>query len=165
MLHTYYMFCTMFLLSCSIENRNMGKKFCFQHFDLQFSEAGPVNGAVPHSSLQQPSDGNRDTEKGKENEDDTTEVSRLLGSKQIHTHRCLKCGRQVSKESVMLLCNLVYPDIKEGMKLTFFMKAVLHHFSTPHSQLSCFLFIRCPVSFWTCFSTKFMPRTSDTSMV
>ncbi|XP_026294129.1 PAN2-PAN3 deadenylation complex catalytic subunit PAN2 isoform X1 [Frankliniella occidentalis] len=77
-----------------------------------------TNGATPlqpSSAHDAPFDVTRD----KENEDDTTEISRLLGSKQVHTHRCLKCGRQVSKESVMLLCNLVYPEAKEGVQYTF----------------------------------------------
>ncbi|XP_033339230.2 PAN2-PAN3 deadenylation complex catalytic subunit PAN2 isoform X1 [Megalopta genalis] len=43
--------------------------------------------------------------------DDKTEIRRLLGSKQIHTYRCIKCTREATKHSIMLLCNLFYPDL------------------------------------------------------
>lgn len=85
----------------------------------QPSDAASLNGSITHQSAPEASDSVPGDSRERNNDDDTTEISRLLGSKQIHTHRCLKCGRQVSKESVMLLCNLVYPEAKEGVQHTF----------------------------------------------
>lgn len=86
-----------------------------------FTDASLPNGSIPSQPMPPSMDDLAEATKRKEKEDDTTEISRLLGSKQIHTHRCLKCGRQVSKESVMLLCNLVYPEIKDGRKYGYFL--------------------------------------------
>lgn len=106
--------CSLYI-SVSVALFHMHVHLLFQSSSfLTFSDATPANGIIPGHLLPQASSNVSTDQKEKESEDDTTEISRLLGSKQIHTHRCLKCGRQVSKESVMLLCNLVYPEAKEG---------------------------------------------------
>ncbi|KZC14159.1 PAB-dependent poly(A)-specific ribonuclease subunit 2 [Dufourea novaeangliae] len=45
--------------------------------------------------------------------DEETEISRLFGSEQTHMHCCLKCGQEATKHSIMLLCNLVYPELTD----------------------------------------------------
>lgn len=58
----------------------------------------------------QPSTDAKETAKGAESAD----ISNLFGSKQLHSHRCLKCGHEVSRESSLLVCNLIYPEQIEG---------------------------------------------------
>ncbi|XP_044014087.1 PAN2-PAN3 deadenylation complex catalytic subunit PAN2-like [Aphidius gifuensis] len=45
-------------------------------------------------------------------EEDETEISRLFGAEQVAIYRCLKCARQISRESTVLLSDLIYPELK-----------------------------------------------------
>ena len=48
-------------------------------------------------------------ESPEEDQSEETDVTRLFGTKQIHCHKCSKCETEVHKESILLLCNLIYP--------------------------------------------------------
>ncbi|XP_066994616.1 PAN2-PAN3 deadenylation complex catalytic subunit PAN2 [Anabrus simplex] len=59
------------------------------------------------------SNGDKPSESG-DNQDEETDISRLFGTKQLHIHKCVKCTNEVCKESIVLLCNLSYPDTSSG---------------------------------------------------
>lgn len=44
-----------------------------------------------------------------EKRDSESEIIQLVGAKQMQKHSCLKCKLEVKKESILLVCNLIYP--------------------------------------------------------
>jgi PAB-dependent poly(A)-specific ribonuclease subunit 2 len=44
-----------------------------------------------------------------EKKDSESEIIQLVGAKQMQKHSCLKCKLEVKKESILLVCNLIYP--------------------------------------------------------
>lgn len=44
-----------------------------------------------------------------EKKDSESEIIQVVGAKQMQKHSCLKCKHEVKKESILLVCNLIYP--------------------------------------------------------
>lgn len=57
----------------------------------------------------------RKKNKTKEGDDNETEITRLFGCKQLHVNKCLKCSYEFSKQSNLMVCNLVYPESNDGI--------------------------------------------------
>lgn len=55
--------------------------------------------------------------KNKEEDGNETDITRLFGCKQTHVNKCLKCNHEFSKQSSLMVCNMVYPEPNDGITL------------------------------------------------
>ncbi|XP_052861691.1 PAN2-PAN3 deadenylation complex catalytic subunit PAN2 isoform X2 [Anopheles cruzii] len=78
-----------------------------RHHQLGAGQSPYGSGHDQHDSQQQQQQQQQQT--GSSTAKDETDISRLFGTQQQTTHRCLKCNTVRAKDNVLLVCNLLYP--------------------------------------------------------
>ncbi|XP_022189319.2 PAN2-PAN3 deadenylation complex catalytic subunit PAN2 [Nilaparvata lugens] len=78
------------------------------------AEQQPSKNQAKRKSKSEATEQETSSAKSLSSEGESADISNLFGSKQLHIHRCLTCGHTISRESSLLVCNLIYPEQIEG---------------------------------------------------